>query len=332
MNHQHHSVELQCPSTGDSTTIQLPSTGDSPDWALNLHFIIQAISTQFEFASTLKESEWLLSINGMMINRHDAVQFGALLSKQISPPAILQIIVKPSMVPSLHAKPQQTDPDDLINEILDDMTSNEIHSLKGQISNVPSQPATDFSISWNHLIACIKHEMWPKLAFVIQAMINNDDDLRDDECVHKVLEKLKTERHLPSEEYEYLKKLITRTKQFNPSQYLHNKNENDMDIDINHYDGRDHHDQIPGLSRALRMDIFDAHKVFMFTNFNFREYTIDHFKRNLTQALGDTYVDKVSFTPRFDLYPVYIVDDDIFRVLEYHFSVSCFVNTLKHNL
>eukprot|EP01083_Nonionella_stella_P064965 169829_1 len=80
------------------------------------------------------------------------------------------------------------------------------------------------------------------------------------------------------------------------------------------------------------MDIYDVHHIFMFTNFNFREYKMNDFKTNVAQAFGQKWNENASFKSRFNLYPVYIVDDDIFRVLEYHFGVSCFVNTLKHNL
>eukprot|EP01083_Nonionella_stella_P221520 791352_1 len=306
MNYQHHSVELQCSSTDDSITIQLPSTGDSPDWALNLDFIIKAIANKFK-------PKWLFTINDIMINPNDPSQFGVLLSQQIPPPAILKIISLEE-VTSLQATPKHTD-DGLINEILGDMTTEEVHALNGPTSN------PDFKLSWNHLIECIKHEMWPKLASVIQAMVNNDDEKQNgmidaddvsDDCVRNIIDVLKTKRHLPSEECEYLKQLIARAKQFDPNKYNHYINANEDNHPI--------------------MDIYDVHHIFMFTNFNFREYKMNDFKTNVAQAFGQKWNENASFKPRFNLYPVYIVDDDIFRVLEYHFGVSCFVNTLKHNL
>eukprot|EP01083_Nonionella_stella_P303686 1052189_1 len=308
MNYQHHSVELQCSSIGDSITIQLPSTGDSPDWPSNLDFVIKAIANHFK-------PKWLFTINDIMINPNDPSQFGVLLSQQIPPPAILKIISLEE-VTSLQAKPKHTD-DGLINEILGDMTTEEVHALNGPTSN------PDFKLSWNHLIECIKHEMWPKLASVIQGMVNNDDEKQNqmidvdnvsDDCVRNIIDVLRTKRHLPSEECKYLKQIIARAKQFDPAQYNHHQNANHMST------SEDNH-QI--------MDIYDVHNIFMFTNFNFREYTIENFKTNAAQALGQKWIDNASFEPRFSLYPVYLVDDDIFRVLEYHFGVSYFVNTLK---
>eukprot|EP01083_Nonionella_stella_P137125 417296_1 len=161
MNYQHHSVELQCSSTDDSITIQLPSTGDSPDWALNLDFIIKAIANKFK-------PKWLFTINDTMINQHDPIQFGVVLSQQTPPPAILKIMSLKEVV-SFYAKPKHTE-DGLINEILNDMTTEEMHALNEPIST------SDFKLSWDHLIECIKHEMWPVLASVIQAMLNNDDE------------------------------------------------------------------------------------------------------------------------------------------------------------
>eukprot|EP01083_Nonionella_stella_P016513 46098_1 len=314
MNYQHHCVELQCPSTGDSVTVQLPSTEDSPDWASNLHFIIQAISNHFRLVSKLKESQWLFTINGMMVNRHDTVQFGVLLSKHVPPPAVLKIMFNASIVPSLqlHAIPQQTDSDtsSLINEIVDAMTTEEIHSLKKvkeQHSNNPSSHF-DFKISWNHLMECIRHEMWPRLASVIKAMLDNEDekqnaitDVHDlgNACVRDVVNILKTKRHLPDEECEYLTQLIIRAKQFDPHKYHRNTNASDMIIN-DHEDT----DQMHGLSKPLCLDIYNVHNVLMFTNFNFREYTKDHFKTNTAQTVGQKWTDDASFNSRFNLYPV----------------------------
>eukprot|EP01083_Nonionella_stella_P262900 893529_1 len=133
VNYQHHSVELQCPSTQHSITIQLPSTGDSPNWTVNLNCIINTISNQFTLVSNLNELEWLLTSNDMMMNRHDPIQFGALLSKQIPPPAILKIISLKSIA-VLKNSPKQTVLG-LVNEILDDMTPEERRSLNGHSSD-----------------------------------------------------------------------------------------------------------------------------------------------------------------------------------------------------
>ena len=66
--------------------------------------------------------------------------------------------------------------------------------------------------------------MWPKLASVINAMIDQDDDNKEDEkesprideydlsdeFIDNVINILKEQRHLPVEEREYLRKLICR--------------------------------------------------------------------------------------------------------------------------
>eukprot|EP01083_Nonionella_stella_P099628 280123_1 len=332
INYKHHAVELKCNSTDSSITIPLPSSFDNQPL---INIVTNAIRNEFKLFSNLKDSDWLLTINDTIINKHDVVQFDELLTSKIPPPAIVYAWIKPSIVHEWIIK-NRTHSNSLINEIIDDMTVQELRSLKQLISNCSSHH--DFKMSWNHLTACIKHEMWPKLASVVKAMVANDDEKQNDvidiydlsdECVSKVMNILKKKRHLPREECGYLKGLIHRAKNFEPYQYHPNEEGNNVSTN----DSNDHNEV---LCKALCMDIFDVHKIFLFANFNFGEYTVDQFKTDIKDALGQTFVEtyskRLSFEPRFNLYPMWIIDDDMFRVFEYPFGVSCFINDLKHNL
>eukprot|EP01083_Nonionella_stella_P054921 144941_1 len=195
--------------------------------------------------------------------------------------------------------------------------------------NSPEPP--DFNLSWDHVVECIKQEMWPKLASVIKALLNRKNEqgnqmieINDlsDECIDHIVNILKKNKRLPSEECEYLKRLILRATHFDPNESHYNVKEV---TELGYYND--------GLSQSLLMDIYDVHKIFVFANFHFREYDMREFVSNISNAFGDRFIETcVPFKPRFNLYPNYIIDDDIFRVFDYHFGVSLFVNTLKSNL
>eukprot|EP01083_Nonionella_stella_P155809 503881_1 len=314
---KHDFVQLRCPllppNHSNSITIKLPSD----DCGSNLNFILQTIRNKLELVSHMKDSDWLLLTNGIIIDKHNAIQFGEILSEQI-PPVTLDIAFFITSNVSLNTAVQQ------------------------QI-NVPPpniQKQSDFQMSWTHVLACIKHEMWPKLASVIESVLNRSNEQENksidiyhwtDECRANVMDILTRKKRLPNEECQYLKGLLQRATEFQPNEFQSpstNPNRNDF-----HYTDTDRLN-FPNLS--LLMDIHDVHALFVFINCNFSEYTIDQFKANVTDAFGPEFVEKyetnLSFKPRFNPYPVYIIDDDMSRVFDYHFGISWFVNTLKHNL
>eukprot|EP01083_Nonionella_stella_P268959 909550_1 len=307
--YKHLYVQLKCSlrPPGHSITIKLPFD----DWRSNLNFIIQTIRSEFEFLSHMKDSEWLLIANDIIIDKNNAVQFGEVLSAQIPPLAILEIAFLVTSNISLDALVKKQ------NNITPSNTRN--HS--------------DFKISWSHLLACIQHEMWPKLASVIESMLKPIDNYDlSDKCRRNILDILAEKKRLPFEECQYLKELMLRAIEFHPKKSGNPSNPNTDNANLNRNDSH----SADGLNLSLLMDIYDVHSIFVFSNFNFSEYTIDQFKANVTDAFGPEFVEKyetnLSFKPRFNPYPVYIIDDDMSRVFDYHFGISWFVNTLKHNL
>eukprot|EP01083_Nonionella_stella_P286785 976124_1 len=359
--YKHISVELKCllsppsSSTEVAIIIQLPSTSD---WALNLDRILKAIPNTFQSFANIDASQWLLILNGTIIDKHDPITFGHTLSTEIPPIAVLEVVDfatlwnqslpthHPFNLPCPPPEPvdlptQSFDINETTNEIINDMSTQEIHSLKHAISTIPTHD--DFKLNWNHLVQCIRHEMWPVLASVIKGMLDNsnnqnneekDNELIDihdlsEECMNKVIDMLKKKRRLPAEECHYLRHLMIRAKGFDPRHLSPLKDENGMDMDAIDYHKK-------GLTKSLLRDVFAIHKAFVFANFNFKEYTISQFIEDIAGSFGqefiDTFADDLSFTPRFNFHPTFIVDDDIFRVFEYHFAVSLYVNTLKHTL
>eukprot|EP01083_Nonionella_stella_P101218 286685_1 len=191
--YRHVSVQLRCSllQPDHSVTINLPSD----DWRSNLNFIIQTIRSEFEFLSHMKDSEWLLIANDIIIDKNNAVQFGEVLSAQIPPLAILEIAFLVTSNISLDALVKKQ------NNITPSNTRN--HS--------------DFKISWSHLLACIQHEMWPKLASVIESMLKPIDNYDlSDKCRRNILDILAEKKRLPFEECQYLKELMLRAIEFHP--------------------------------------------------------------------------------------------------------------------
>eukprot|EP01083_Nonionella_stella_P054922 144942_1 len=353
-NYKHVFVEVKCSflSTDDSIRIQLLSE----DWESNLNCILSTIQNTFQSLNTMEEFEWLFVSNGIIVHKHDALQFGDILSTQIPSPAVLEIVTLKTLVNCwLQTKSEAPSPrNDNILGLLSPLVSLK-HSICStespfsflerrfvdmsvmsmqelQLLEEPNSPEPpDFNLSWDHVVECIKQEMWPKLASVIKALLNRKNEqgnqmieINDlsDECIDHIVNILKKNKRLPSEECEYLKRLILRATHFDPNESHYNVKEV---TELGYYND--------GLSQSLLMDIYDVHKIFVFANFHFREYDMREFVSNISNAFGDRFIETcVPFKPRFNLYPNYIIDDDIFRVFDYHFGVSLFVNTLKSNL
>eukprot|EP01084_Bolivina_argentea_P224538 379664_1 len=82
----HHSfVEIH--SSSESVRLKLPSPND---WATNLSSILKRIPKKFKFLSNIDQSQWILTINNVVINKQDPIKFGELLSR-IIPPAIINV-------------------------------------------------------------------------------------------------------------------------------------------------------------------------------------------------------------------------------------------------
>ena len=85
-------------------------------------------------------------------------------------------------------------------------------------------PPTTFKISWQHIVNCARHELFPKLATAIKKVVNNpnkaafniDEYDLDDASINKMLQYLKNTRNLSDEVIKYLHALIKRAVSFTP--------------------------------------------------------------------------------------------------------------------
>eukprot|EP01083_Nonionella_stella_P024995 68841_1 len=191
-------------------------------------------------------------------------------------------------------------------------------------------------MNWMYIANCVHHEMYPKLANVMRSLVNSSETnvgLYDLDQVHidTIIHSLKRGK-LVVEERRYLRKLCQRALgfiAFTPA----NRN--------NDHDGDDHKKKIfdlkyKGLNADLLRDIFDVHRHFKFSSYHFYEYSVQQFRNDIIEA-SPTYLDQelahacmnVQFKERFNLYPSYIIADDMFQTSNYMFSVSHYVHLLR---
>ena len=84
-------------------------------------------------------------------------------------------------------------------------------------------------------------------------------------------------------------------------------------------------------------DIFNVHRAFMFSNFQFIDIEGSKFSAELrkNKFLGKDfiaqYLSSAQFDPHFDFQPDYLVDDNIFEVFNYFFKISHYVYEMKRS-
>eukprot|EP00483_Globobulimina_turgida_P011555 UN11577 len=89
-------------------------------------------------------------------------------------------------------------------------------------------------------------------------------------------------------------------------------------------DSQDFAIQIPGLNKDLLQDIFDVHRAVTFNNCHFDEYSLQQFRHDIVECgekhLGQQFVQKhllnLQFKEGMDFAPPYIIDDDMFPVVD----------------
>eukprot|EP01083_Nonionella_stella_P104329 298860_1 len=201
------------------------------------------VEVKFSFLSTddsiriqLSSECWESNLNCILQN-----QFGDILSTKIPSPAVLEIVtlntlvncwlqtksevlsprsdkilnfLSPVVSPKHSLYPAES-PDSFSRRRFVDMSFMSMQELD-LLDRANSPEPQDFNLSWDHVVECIKHEMWPKVASVIKALLKRKNekgnqmiDIYDvsDESIDHIVNILK-ERGLPSEECEYLKQFV----------------------------------------------------------------------------------------------------------------------------
>eukprot|EP01084_Bolivina_argentea_P192249 330068_1 len=144
------------------------------------------------------------------------------------------------------------------NMLLSTFTDCELNELKQTLQcDIDENPdKSEQYMNWNNVFQCVKQQMWPKLSSAIESIVHNVkmDSVITDESIDIIINELKEKRHLPTEERQYLRKLIHRTRNFTQFTNNHNKG-NNIALGCNFV-----HEKIKGLTSELLMDIFHVHK------------------------------------------------------------------------
>eukprot|EP01084_Bolivina_argentea_P311452 539095_1 len=188
-------------------------------------------------------------------------------------------------------------------------------------------------INWMNIANCIQHEMYPKLANVVRATIKDtkiDIGLYDLDKKHidQMIEILKSKRNLAVEERMYLGKLCYRAAKFTP---ITNENRHESVHEIQDEDEVLFNSEKLKQALSLLQDIFDVHRHFIFSNYHFENYSLQQFREDIgSKYLHEDIVDKDKIKEKQSFHPSYIIDDDIFEVMNHIFCVSEYVSELKN--
>ena len=95
----------------------------------------------------------------------------------------------------------------------------------------------------------------------------------------------------------------------------------------------------PGLNLNLLVDIYSVHKALMFGQFKFENYTKNDFfediknaeKSVFRRAICSQIIEKHQSSFQLSFHPSFVINDDIFKVMAFHFTVSALVNRLDAN-
>eukprot|EP01084_Bolivina_argentea_P010038 18723_1 len=164
----------------------------------------------------------------------------------------------------------QTSPIHDSNNVLDTFTPSDLDDMENAMKNK--------GLNWMNITNCVNQELYPKLGSAIQSIITHDEfkikfyDLSN-RWIDKIIDTLKTKRHLDIEERLYLRKLCQRAQEFIP---ITNDNRKQLFVnDENKIDyQKDFHAKYKGLNRKMMQDIFDTHRLFRFDNYHFDEYSV----------------------------------------------------------
>eukprot|EP01084_Bolivina_argentea_P268273 455607_1 len=181
-----------------------------------------------------------------------------------------------------------------------------------------------FKLNWQHIANAISHELYNKIAKSFMVIINSDKKMYKTINAHNInnlLDKLKTKNRISNDEINYIKQLIRRAVRFQPFANKANVYEskvNDISIDV-----------YEGLNIDMLYDIYSVHNCFLFTNYHFKPYP-KHIFINSVDANEHCkqYKNRIKskHIPSIDLYPQYIIDDNMYDILRYFFAASHVVN------
>ena len=178
---------------------------------------------------------------------------------------------------------------------------------------------------WDFIVSAVEHEISHYMAQVIKSLIPKLGELSTESAAELISVVTKnTNLNLNVAEKDYFRSLINRAStvgEWHSSLETNLQKKQDSQFEENS-------------SERLIRDIFNTHKVFSFGSFNCREYKWEHFvdsvskiNTNKYRKIADSMLrKKENFQCHATLYPNYLIDDDIFEIMDQIFAVSDAIN------
>eukprot|EP01083_Nonionella_stella_P276229 938454_1 len=193
-----------------------------------------------------------------------------------------------------------------------------------------------FALNWQHIANALKHELYDKIASTFMVIVNGSN--KRFENLNELLEEIKNERHIHQKEIDYIRQLIERAKQFCYDTRGTSK-ANDKQMMIDSSDEDDINLTNDGLTSQLLIDIYNVHKCFLFSNYHFMDYGVKDFandiqKRKHLNPQTKQNIKSIGFEDKIttiNLYPSYIIDDDMYQTCKYLFCASHIVHQQMQN-
>eukprot|EP01084_Bolivina_argentea_P151686 264749_1 len=172
-----------------------------------------------------------------------------------------------------------------------------------------SNNAYGFVLQWYHIGNAIKQELYDKISIKFMNLVNGTTRYKD---IDHLLSALSKKMNIDDNEINYLKKLINRAKTCNPlCAYRSRRAANFVWTKIYY------------LEKELVADIFSVYTCFVFSNFQFQKCTDDDLNKIVTNKIKGKEIQGI------DLFPQYVIDDDMYSVWKYLFAASHLVNKIK---
>eukprot|EP01084_Bolivina_argentea_P279320 477519_1 len=207
-----------------------------------------------------------------------------------------------------------------------------------------NQPFNGKNDDWDYIYNAISHLLHNKIATSFIGIKNEKGYKRTTK--NNITAILKT-LQVTAQEKKYIRKIIPKAKYTFRS--IKTSTEGGLQPKYNsgrflQVDGRDIDVKFHGLNVDTLYDIHNIHNCFLFSKYQFSEYKIKTFSNDITNNIYFNFykVDtpfiltvksliKPTKIPEIDLFPQYIIDDDICDVWNYFFAASSLVRELIEN-
>eukprot|EP01084_Bolivina_argentea_P003457 6483_1 len=201
-------------------------------------------------------------------------------------------------------------------------------------------------MSWKCISNAIKHEMYNALSSDFMLIVNSyqqipQEEIFDafDENINFIVEKLKqTTKNISGHEISYLRQLAIRARGYwrrlDTMAKVYDDRSNKKD-DLFSQNNNNIGDNNVELNQAKLCDIFNNHNCFLFQNYQFQQYEKKRFlyehieKNNLLGNDAETLMIKAADIYIFNLFPDFIINDNMYVIWKYLFLASRVVHEMR---